>query len=119
MTQTLEQLSLDIQAHIKPEVEALGIKVLHISAFGYLFDSAFWVAVPSDAERDRLLNDADLAARLQAHIAAIGYVDLARKLHGEELARINSEHLFRIGVTYESQETVDRVYEGNWWYAMK
>ena len=113
----LPDLSLDIQAHLKTEVEALGVAVLHVTAFGYLFDSAFWVAVASDAERDRLLNDAALKGRLQAYIRELGYADLARKEHGEALVR--SQYLFDIGVTYESQETVDRVWGGNWYHAMK
>ena len=117
MPTSLPELSLDIQAHLKTEVEALGVKVLHISAFGYLFDSAFWVAVAADAERDRLLDDEDLKARLQAYIRDLGYADLARKEHGEALVR--SPYLFDIGVTYESQETVDRVWGGNWYHAMK
>ncbi len=114
----LKQLSLDIQAHLKTEVEALGVEVIHISAIGYLFDSAFWVAVPTDAERDRLLDEAGLKARVQAYIRDIGYAGLARQQH-EAALNPKSHYLFDIGVTYESQETVDRVWGGNWYHAMK
>ena len=116
---SLKQMSADIQAHIKAEIERQGIKVLHISAIGYLFDSAFWIAVPTDAARDRLTRDQDLMARLKAYIDETGYVAQARTQHGKALAKINSEHLFDIAIVFESQQTVDRDFEGNWFYAMK
>lgn len=114
---SLKKLSAKLQRLLKAEVERQGINVLHLHAFGYLYDSAFWVAVPTDAERDRLINDHAIVARMNAFFEDTGYLDLARKKCGRKLAAIGEAVVANI--VFESQETVDRDYQGSWLYATR
>lgn len=65
---------------------------------------AYWITTPTDAERDRLSADAALVASFRAALAEAGYPAGA---------------IPSVGFAFESQETVDRVHGGNWWYAVK
>lgn len=116
---SLKQMSQDLQDALKREVERQGVAVLHVTAFGYLFDRAFWIAVRTDAERDRLNQDEALMTRLKGLFDKKNYIQQARKEHGEALAKIDAEDSFDIGIVFESQETVERDNQGNWWYAMR
>lgn len=116
---SLKDISKNIQKRLKAEVQRDGTEVLHVFAFGYKFDSAFWIGVRTDTERDCLLSDEALRARLNAIIAKTGYAEKARKKYGVEFRKAGHDYLFDIGVTFESQETVDRTFDGNWWLAMK
>ena len=65
---------------------------------------AYWITTKTDAERDRLSADAGLIASFRAALAEAGYP---------------ADAISRGGFAFESQETVDRVHDGNWWYAVK
>lgn len=65
---------------------------------------AFWLTFDTDAGRDLFLNDRPLLDAIRAKLVALGYPETA---------------VPHVGVTAESQETVDRDFEGNWRYAMK
>ena len=87
------------------ETESAGAKVTYIGAYDlgpqYL---AFWIFTTTDKERDRLLNEPQMIEALH------------------ELLRSNSypvDAVASVGLAVESQETVDRDFEGNGFYAMK
>ena len=65
---------------------------------------AIWITTPSDAERDRLRTLPGLEAKFRQALRDAGYPEDAVPL---------------VGFAYESQETVDRHYGGNWWHAVK
>ncbi len=99
----------EVIAYIEREVLALarsrcaGAKVLSFGATNTNSKHlAIWISTPTDAERDALRADPALAAAFDAVLHNVGY----------SLADI-------AGFAFESQETVDRDYGGNWWYAVK
>ena len=65
---------------------------------------AIWISTPTDAERNRLRASAALIAECRAVLLSAGYPPEAVPL---------------VAFAFESQETVDRVHGGNWWYAVK
>jgi hypothetical protein len=65
---------------------------------------AVWITTETDLERDRLEKDEDLLQRLRAALLQAGYPADAVPL---------------VGFSFESQETVNRDYGGNWWYRVK
>ena len=65
---------------------------------------AFWICVPTDAQRDALLGDPAFATRLRRIVADSGYPE---------------DSVDRVGFASESDETVDRDWNGNWYHAMK
>jgi hypothetical protein len=66
---------------------------------------AFWVRVPTDAERDGLLKDQTAFDRwMVAILLESGYPE---------------DSVGRVAFTAESDETVNREHGGNWWYAIK
>jgi hypothetical protein len=65
---------------------------------------AFWIFTTTDADRDRLAADKALRARLRAIVRRSGYPKAA---------------IARVGFAFESKESVDRDWAGNYWYAMK
>ncbi|WP_183204088.1 hypothetical protein [Brevundimonas lenta] len=65
---------------------------------------AVWITTPTDRERDRLARDPAVAARFREILAEEGYPPAA---------------IPDVGLAFESQETVDRVFGGNWWHAVK
>ncbi len=65
---------------------------------------AFWIKTNSDEERDRLQVDAKLRQSFRDVLLELGYPAEAVPL---------------VGFAFESQETVDRDFGGNWYYATK
>jgi len=63
-----------------------------------------WVATKTDAQRDRLASNPAVSDRFRQILAAEGYP---------------ASVLDEVNFTFESQETVDREFGGNWWYAQK
>lgn len=64
----------------------------------------YWICVQSDAEKRRLQNDQALYTNLRQLLTTHNYPS-----SGREGVRIG----------FESQETVDRVSNGNWWHHWK
>lgn len=65
---------------------------------------AFWITTATDAERDRLAADVALQDEFRRALLRAGYP---------------ADAIPKVGFAFESQETVDRVHGGNWWYAVK
>jgi hypothetical protein len=65
---------------------------------------AIWIATQTDEERDQMRATSDLIPTFQRVLIAAGYPSAA---------------VPEVAFEFESQETVDRDYEGNWWYAVK
>ncbi len=65
---------------------------------------AIWVTTETDAQRDELKNDAELRETLIAILGNAGYPAAA---------------IPEVGFAFESEETVKREYDGNWWHAIK
>ncbi len=74
------------------------ILVEFVVAFSEPFYFAVWLGVPTDRERDAGQRDATVDGRVRRVVAEHGLAELWR------------------GFTIESQETVDRDYEGRWFY---
>lgn len=114
-----EKQSEYVQQLLRRMVEEQGIPVLHISAFGHKFDSGFWIAVNTDAERDRLFADEPFRARLQAVFKNTGYLALIEDIWNREIKLPELAYLKTPGITFESQETVDRDHGGSWYSRVK
>jgi hypothetical protein len=65
---------------------------------------AVWIVTPNDRDRDRLRADRALEAELRAALHDLGYPAAA---------------IPAVGFAFESQQTVDRDYGGNWWHAVR
>ncbi len=65
---------------------------------------AFWIFTKTDAERDRLAANDLLKERFREILVVAGYPPDAVAL---------------VGFAFESKETVDRVWNGNYWHVMK
>jgi len=65
---------------------------------------AFWITTATDAERDRLAADTAMQDDFRRVLLRAGYP---------------ADAVLKVGFAFESQETVDRVHGGNWWYAVK
>jgi hypothetical protein len=111
--------SKEVQTLLKSIVESRGIAVEHVTAFGFKYDSAFWIAVGTDAERERLFVDHQLHEDLFAVFAKTGYLRLVEKIWNDEVKNPRLTHFQKPSFTFQSQETVDRDFRGNWYYAMK
>jgi hypothetical protein len=64
----------------------------------------YWICVKSDLQKDKLVNDMDLAGRLRSLLNEANYPSSA----------IASVH-----IVFESQETVDRESNGSWYIHWK
>lgn len=64
----------------------------------------YWICVRSDKEKSRLEGNAGLLARLRDLLVTYRYPESGRA---------------GVFIGFESQETVDRQSEGNWWYHWK
>lgn len=65
---------------------------------------AIWVTTRTDAERDRLLRDPGFEPKMRALLGQAGYP---------------ADCVGYAGFTAESEETVERDYKGNWYWAVK
>ena len=65
---------------------------------------AIWITTNTDEQRDRLRQDSVLHQQLRDALLQAGYPPAAVPL---------------VGFAFESQETVDRDFGGNWYYATK
>jgi len=96
-----------IESSIKRIVSSKGLKP-YIWSFGaYYIDPkhlVFVIGVPTDKNRDDLKSDANFINELKS---------LLVKFNWPQVARSN------VAFDIESQETVDRENEGNWWYHYK
>jgi hypothetical protein len=111
--------SAEIQKLMKQAIEEQGVKVKFVSPLGFKYDSAFWFAVTTDAERDRLQGDEALLRRLNDIIRDSGYLKMIEEIWEKEIHNPILEYLKTPGIVFESQETVDRDFKGNWYYRMK
>jgi hypothetical protein len=114
-----EAKSKEVQKLLRQIVEAQGVRVQHISAFGYKYDSAFWIAVDTDLERDRLKADQALLQKLHSVFEQAGYLKIIHDTWDKEINKPALEYLKHPGIVIESQETVDRDWGGNWYQCMK
>lgn len=111
--------SHEVQRILRHLVEERSTPAQHISAFGFKYDSAFWIAVKTDVERERLKGDEQFLARLNAVFVESGYLDIVEEIWNTEIKNPSLAYLKRPCIEIESQETVDRDYGGHWFYAMK
>ena len=74
------------------------------SFLGFHCDPVVWLVTQTDLERDRLLRSRQLRGLVVHRLKEAGVRD--------DLAE-------QAGATVESQETVDRDFDGNWRYAMQ
>jgi hypothetical protein len=65
---------------------------------------AIWITVATDEQKNALNVHTELIEQFQQAILELGYP---------------AESVPGIGYAFESQETVDRDYDHNWWYAIK
>lgn len=77
-------------------------QVEFVTAFSEPYDSWAWLGTSTDSERDALLAMPDLPELVTDAIQASGF-----------------DHSLIRGATAQSQETVDRDYEGSWFYALR
>lgn len=77
------------------------VRVEFVTAFSEPFDFWAWLGTRTDSERDQLAHDATVDARIRASASGVGITSLYK------------------GFTVESQETVDRDFEGSWFYRMR
>ena len=103
----LETIIVRAEARIKTLARAHCAKanVFHFGAVDiHPSNLAIWITAPRDRERDRLRAVPGLEESFRATLAAEGYpLDAVPLVH----------------FAYESQETVDRDFNGNWWHAVK
>ena len=107
--------SKGVKKLLKTMVEKKGIKVKDIKTIGYPYDSSFWIAVSTDLERDKLLKDKKFHDHLHTVFEKTGYLKMVEDFKKQKPPVFCPE----LYITYQSQETVDRDYEGSWFYAMK
>lgn len=92
---------------VRREVEARGV-TSSVSWLGAYYihpkNLALIIKVERDEDKRRLLDDPSLQLRLKSQLAAVNYPSSGRA-----------------GVSFdiESQETVDRDFDGNWYYRFK
>lgn len=65
---------------------------------------AIWIRLATDEQKNTLLAHTELIPQFQQALLELGYP---------------AESVPGVGYAFESQETVDRDYDHNWWYAVK
>ena len=97
-----------IQRSLERLAKAAAREPLWVTRYGAFYihprHLVYWICVKTDAERDRLASDPNLVASLHHTLVECDY-----PLEGRSDVHIG----------FESQETVDRESEGNWWYHWK
>ena len=71
---------------------------------GYHGEPVLWLVTATDAEKEALPPLSVLSKEVRVSLSEVG---------------LRQDLIEAAGVTYESQETVDRDWDGNWWQAMK
>lgn len=97
-----DELELIRQELIRAFAQRGVSRVEFTTAFSPPFGSAAWLGTTSDDQRDRLLASSDLLSEVHA-----------------VLRRANRNLALIDGVTAQSQQTVDRDYDGSWFYALR
>lgn len=91
-----------LKEHLKQQLRPEGVVVVeHVVAFSPPFTAWVWLGTATDRARDALRADAGLRERVRRVAEEVGLENLVD------------------GVHVESQETVDRDYEGLWSHAMR
>jgi hypothetical protein len=95
-----EKISIICTAELRErfELSHYGANYIHP---GFL---VFWIRIQSDKERDRLRSDVQLMHRLRQTLIEAGYPEEGRN---------------DVDINFESQETINREYGGNWYNYMK
>lgn len=75
-----------------------------VGAFPDLPGAGVWLCTTTDAERDALQADAGLLGSIRDVMREVGFSSL---------------DVAETGVVVQSQQTVDRAYEGSWFFAMR
>jgi hypothetical protein len=103
LREAVKQAEIAIGAEVRRLIP--NARVLSLGAID-LYPSclAFWICVATDAQRDSLLADWTFPERMRRIVADCGYPQ---------------DSVDRVGFTSESDETVDRDWNGNWYHAMK
>ena len=99
------QVLVDARPAIKDALLSEGVvRVEYVSAFPDQQQFAVWLGTTTDVEADRLRSSATAPARVHEVLVAHGF--------GEQ-------DLGELMVVVQSQETVDREYDGSWFYALR
>ena len=122
MNAEAKERSLEVQNLLKQKIEKQGIQVDSVFAIGSKVDTQFYIAVETDEKRDELKADQELIQQLFLIFKDSGYSEFVSQAVDEEAARKNIkkysisayETAKKIGFTIESQETVDRKFDGDW-----
>lgn len=86
-------------------VEARGVtRVASVAAFPDVPGAWIWLCTMTDAERDNLIEDPTIVSTGLSTLEDAGFV---------------SSDTSRSGVVVQSQETVDRDFEGSWFHAQR
>ncbi|TCC47895.1 hypothetical protein E0H75_24470 [Kribbella capetownensis] len=94
----LERLKEELQREFRKQ----GVDhVEYVLAFSAPFDVWVWLGTATDAERDTLAADRALDDRVRAAADRCGLAEIVR------------------GTAVESNETVDREYDGQWFYRLR
>lgn len=80
-------------------------RIEYVVGFSYPWKYSVWLCADTDAQRD------SVAAKLQPLLEEVRAVLLE--------VGIEAEHLHDLGITTESQETVDRDFGGSWFSALR
>lgn len=104
----LEETTVRIEAAIQERVAGRAREKFHVTHYGandiHPRHLVYWVCVLTDAERDRLQGDEELARELRQLLVDHDYPEEGRS---------------GVHMGFESEETVRRDSGGNWWHHWK
>ncbi len=105
---SLKRKVLDVESDIKALMKQYFKGRYWVTHYGaYDIDAknlVYWICVDTDSERDKLRSDKSLNGELSEILIKRNYPEKARPL---------------VGIDFESQQTVDRESDGNWWMHFK
>jgi hypothetical protein len=105
---SLKRKILDIKVNIKELIQKKCTEKVFITWYGaYEIDPkylVFWICIKSDKTKTELQNDIELNANLRNLLVKYNYPPEAQNL---------------VYISFESQETVDRESNGNWYHHFK